>query len=92
MMLPNRLSQIAKFRNHVVHPLLRPSQAGGLDASSLSYLQVGVILIRQRHLSSVLHLLLVLLENSLVNLDLGRSQSGRGDKFLIALVYNLWLS
>jgi hypothetical protein len=87
MMLPNRLSQIAKFRNHVVHPLLRPSQAGRLDASSLSYLQVGIILIGQRHLSSVLHLLLVLLENSLVNCDLGRSQSGCGNEFLIALVY-----
>ena len=48
-----------------------------------SYLQIGVILIGQGHLSGILHLLLVLLENSLVDLDLRRSQSGGGDEFLI---------
>ena len=63
-------------------PLLRQSHVGGLDASCLSYLQVGVVLVGQGHLSGVLHLLLVLLEDSLVNLDLRRSQSGGGDEFL----------
>jgi hypothetical protein len=53
----------------------------------LSYLQIRVVLIGQGHLSGVLHLLLVLLENSLVNLNLRRSQSGGSDEFLkIALV------
>jgi hypothetical protein len=46
------------------------------------YLQVGIVLIGQGHLSGVLHFLLVLLEDSLVDLDLGRSQSGGGDEFL----------
>ena len=49
-------------------------------ASSCPYLQVGIIFIGQRHLSGVLHLLSVLLENSLVDRNLGRRKSGSGDK------------
>jgi hypothetical protein len=48
----------------------------------LVYLQIGVILIGQGHGSGVLHLLLVLLEHSLVDLDLGRRKGRRGNEFL----------
>jgi hypothetical protein len=48
----------------------------------LAYLQVGVVLVRQRHRGGVLHLLLVLLEHGLVDLDLGRRKGGGGDEFL----------
>lgn len=46
------------------------------------YLQVGVLLVGQGHLGSILHLLLVLLEDGLVDLDFRGSQSGGGDEFL----------
>jgi hypothetical protein len=51
-------------------------------SAALVYLQIGVILIRQGHLGGVLHLLLVLLEHSLIDLDLGRRKGGRGNEFL----------
>lgn len=86
-MLPNRVSQIAKFRKPCRAPIIAPSRACGLDAIRSSYLQVGIILIGQGHLGGILHLLLVLLENSLVNLDLRRSQS-RGSNELQGLVTN----
>jgi hypothetical protein len=45
-------------------------------------LQVGVILIGKGHLSSILHLLLVLLKQGLVNGGGRGSQGGCGNKFL----------
>jgi hypothetical protein len=59
---------------HVVYPSNRPR------GELWNHLQIGVVLIGQRHLGGVLHLLLVLLEHSLVDLDLGRRKSGGGDK------------
>jgi hypothetical protein len=50
------------------------------EASSWTYLQIGIVLIGQRHLGGVLHLLLVLLKHSLVDLDLGRRKGGGGDE------------
>lgn len=47
------------------------------------YLQVGIILVGQRHLGGSGHLVLVLLEHGLVDLNLGRSQGGGSDEFLI---------
>jgi hypothetical protein len=44
------------------------------------HLQVGVILIWKRHLGGIGHLLLVLLEYSLVNLDFWRCKSRRGNE------------
>jgi hypothetical protein len=49
-------------------------------ASPYPYLQVGVVLIGQRHLGGVLHLLSVLIEDSLVDLDLGRRKGGGSDE------------
>lgn len=43
-------------------------------------LQVWVLLVRQRHGSRFGHFLLVLIEQFLVDLDLRRSESGRGDE------------
>jgi hypothetical protein len=51
------------------------------------YLQVGVVLVGQGHLGGLLHLLLVLREHGLVDLDLGRRKGGGGDEFLDLLVY-----
>jgi hypothetical protein len=45
-------------------------------------LKVGIVLIGEGHVGGLLHLFLVLLEDSLVDLDLGRSKSGGGDKVL----------
>lgn len=52
-----------------------------------THLQVGVVLVRQRHCSGVCHLLLVLFKDSLVDLDLRRSQ-GRSSDELQGLVAN----
>jgi hypothetical protein len=46
------------------------------------YLQVGVVLIGQGHLGGIVHLLRVLLENGLVDLDLWGSEGRGGDEFL----------
>ena len=45
-------------------------------------LEVVVILVRQRHLRSVVHLLLVLLENRKVDLDFWGSERRLGDEVL----------
>jgi hypothetical protein len=45
-------------------------------------LQIRIFLIGQRHLGGVLHLLLVLLKNGLVDLDLRGSKGGSSDEFL----------
>lgn len=47
-----------------------------------AHLQVCIFLVWQGHVSSFLHLSLVLLEDGLVNLDLWGSQSGGSDEFL----------
>jgi hypothetical protein len=44
-------------------------------------LQVWVLFVRKWHIGSILHLLLVLLEHFLVDLDFRRSKSGRSDEF-----------
>lgn len=49
-------------------------------------LQVGVLLVRQRHLCGVLHLLLVLLHGGLVNLHLRRGESWGRDELLESLL------
>lgn len=50
--------------------------------SSASNLQVGILLVGERHVGSSLHLLLVLLQNGLVDLDLRRSEGGGSNEFL----------
>ena len=45
-------------------------------------LEVGIVLVGQGHVGGGLHLLLVLLENSLVDLDLWGSKGGGSDKVL----------
>lgn len=45
-------------------------------------LQIWVLLVWQGHLGSVLHLLLVLLKNCLVDLDFRRSEGRCGNEFL----------
>jgi hypothetical protein len=68
----------AKSHPHIV---TRYCALAVASASPMSfYLQVGVILIRQRQLGGVLHLLSVLVEHSLVDLDLGRRKGGGGDE------------
>jgi len=52
-----------------------------------TYLEIGVILIGERSGSGLLELFLVLSNESLVDLDLRRSESGGGDK-LEGLVTN----
>lgn len=47
-----------------------------------SNLQVGILLVGERHVGGRLHLLLVLLQNGLVDLDLRGSEGGSGNKFL----------
>jgi hypothetical protein len=56
-----------------------------LGERAVRHLQVGVVLVGQGHLGGVLHLLLVLLEHGLVDLDLGGRKGGRGDEFLGAV-------
>jgi hypothetical protein len=46
-----------------------------------AHLQVGVLFIGKWHVCSSLHLLLVLLENGLVDLNFWRSKGRCGDKF-----------
>ena len=46
-------------------------------------LQVGILLIRQRHLSGLDHFPVVLLHDCLVDLNLGRSKGWLGDEFLL---------
>ena len=48
----------------------------------MCYLQVWVFLVRERHVGGVLHLLLVLLEHGLIDLDFRRSKRGSSDEFL----------
>jgi hypothetical protein len=55
-----------------------------LDACNL---QIGIILVGQRHLGSSIHLLLVLFKNSLVDLDFWWGEGWRSDK-LEGLVAN----
>lgn len=45
-------------------------------------LKVGILLVGERHLGRSIHLLLVLEENGLVDLDLWGSEGGCGDKLL----------
>lgn len=45
-------------------------------------LQIGVLLVGERHLSSVLHLLRILGQQLGVDLDLGGSEGRGGDKVL----------
>jgi hypothetical protein len=47
-----------------------------------TYLQVCILLVGQWHLGGILHLLLVLLEHGLVDLDFWGSQGGGSDEFL----------
>jgi len=51
------------------------------QSQDLLRLQVGVIFIGKRHVGSVLHFFLVLLENFLVNLDLRRSKRRSSNEF-----------
>ena len=45
-------------------------------------LKVGILLVGQGHLGGIGHLLLVLLEDGLVDLDLGRCESWGGNELL----------
>lgn len=47
-------------------------------------LEVGVLLVGERHGGGILHLLLVLLHGGLVDLDLRRGESGSSDELLRA--------
>lgn len=51
----------------------------------MTRLQVGVVLVGERHLRGILHLLLVLLHELGVDLDLWGSESRGGDEFLIGV-------
>ena len=50
--------------------------------SEYKHLQVRILLVGQGHVGRILHLLLVLLKHSLVDLDFWRGKCGSGDKFL----------
>jgi hypothetical protein len=72
---------------------MRPARALGCSANPspslpstflcAKCLQVGIILVGQRLVLGLLHLLLVLSEELGVDLDLGGSQSGSSDEFLV---------
>lgn len=49
-------------------------------------LEVGIVLVGEGHVGGLLHLLLVLLENSLVDLDLWGSEGGGSDEVLEELL------
>jgi len=49
-------------------------------------LEIGIVLVWKRHLGSVLHFLLVLFQQSLVDSGGGRGKSWSSNKFLILLV------
>lgn len=54
--------------------------------SPLATLQVRILLVGKRHVGGGLHLLLVLLENGLVDLDLGGSEGGSSNELLQRLL------
>ena len=51
-----------------------------LGAECPRRLKVGILLVWQRHVGRVLHLLLVLLQHLLINLDFGRGEGRCGNK------------
>ena len=54
--------------------------------AGIARLQVGVILIGEWHLGSILHLLLVLLKQGLVNGGGWGSEGGCGNEFLLRVI------
>lgn len=69
--------------------LIHITYNGSSTQSHTNRLQVSIVLIRQRHLGGLLHLLLVLLQQVLVNLDLRRSQSWGGNELQLRVTNQL---
>lgn len=64
--------------------LIAAPSCGG-ERAVCCYLQVTIVLIGQGHLSGILHLLRVLGEHGLIDLDLGRRKGGGSDEFLMVV-------
>jgi hypothetical protein len=72
----------AKIAEKELSKMLLRSGHKALGVSISTTLQVGIVLIWKRHLGRVLHFLLVLLEQGLVNGCGWRSESWGSNKFL----------
>ena len=58
-------------------------------AESVMRSQISIILIWKRHLLRLVHFLLVLVHELLVDLDLGRSESGRSNELQLGITDEL---